>query len=224
VTTEANASQPDATPAVERGSDPTAPDRPADVVVLVSGSGTLLQALLDASADPALGVRVAAVLADRECAGLERAERAGVPTSVVRPSDHADRAAWDAALAARIAQASPAFVVSAGFMRILGPAALAVATVVNTHPALLPSFPGAHGVRDALAYGVKVTGTTCHVVDAGVDTGPIIEQRVVAVADDDTEETLHERIKVQERDMLVDVVGRLAREGFTVDGRRVRIG
>ena len=221
VTTEATASQPDASRTVE-------PDRgrrnPVDVVVLVSGSGTLLQALLDASADPALGVRVAAVVADRPCVGLERAERAGVPTCVVRPADHADRSAWDTALAAQIAQASPAFVVSAGFMRILGPAALAVATVVNTHPALLPSFPGAHGVRDALAYGVKVTGTTCHVVDAGVDTGPIIEQRVVTVADDDTEESLHERIKVQEREMLVDVVGRLAREGFTVEGRRVRIG
>jgi phosphoribosylglycinamide formyltransferase-1 len=214
VTTEATASQPDASTAVE----------PVDVVVLVSGSGTLLQALLDASADPALGVRVAAVVADRPCVGLERAERAGVPTSVVSPADHADRAAWDVALAARIAEAQPAFVVSAGFMRLLGPASLGVATVVNTHPALLPSFPGAHGVRDALAYGVKVTGTTCHVVDAGVDTGPIIEQRVVAVADDDTEETLHERIKVQEREMLVDVVGRLAREGFAVEGRRVRIG
>lgn len=214
MTTEATASQPDASTAVE----------PVDVVVLVSGSGTLLQALLDASADPALGVRVAAVVADRPCVGLERAERAGVPTSVVSPADHADRAAWDVALAARIAEAQPAFVVSAGFMRLLGPASLGVATVVNTHPALLPSFPGAHGVRDALAYGVKVTGTTCHVVDAGVDTGPIIEQRVVAVADDDTEETLHERIKVQEREMLVDVVGRLAREGFAVEGRRVRIG
>ncbi len=222
VTTEATASQPDDESADAR--EGGAASRPVDVVVLVSGSGTLLQALLDASADPALGVRVAAVVADRPCVGLERAERFGVPTEVVRPADHPDRAAWDAALAARIARAAPAFVVSAGFMRLLGPASLAVATVVNTHPALLPSFPGAHGVRDALAYGVKVTGTTCHVVDAGIDTGPIIEQRVVVVADDDTEESLHERIKVQERELLVDVVGRMAREGFTVEGRRVRIG
>ena len=222
VTTEATASQPDDESADAR--EGGAASRPVDVVVLVSGSGTLLQALLDASADPALGVRVAAVVADRPCVGLERAERAGIPTEVVRPADHPDRAAWDAALAARIARAAPAFVVSAGFMRLLGPASLAVATVVNTHPALLPSFPGAHGVRDALAYGVKVTGTTCHVVDAGIDTGPIIEQRVVVVADDDTEESLHERIKVQERELLVDVVGRMAREGFTVEGRRVRIG
>jgi phosphoribosylglycinamide formyltransferase-1 len=221
VTTEASASQPvaDGSPAPQGRAT-----RPVDVVVLVSGSGTLLQALLDASRDPALGVRVALVLADRPCAGLERAERAGVPTALVRPGDHPDRAAWDAALAARIAEASPAFAVSAGFMRILGPEVLAAVTVVNTHPALLPSFPGGHGVRDALAYGVKVTGTTCHVVDAGVDTGPIIEQRVVGVEDGDTEETLHERIKVQERAMLVDVVGRMARNGFTVQGRRVRIG
>lgn len=206
-------------------SDATAstPD-PTDVVVLVSGSGTLLQALLDAAADPAYGVRIAAVGADRDCVGLERAARAGVPTFVVRPKDFADRAAWDRALAEAVAAVSPRFVVTAGFMRILGPATLGAQPVVNTHPALLPSFPGAHGVRDALAYGVKVTGTTCHVVDAGVDTGPIIEQRVVTVEDDDTEESLHERIKVQERDLLVEVVSRLAREGFSVDGRRVRIG
>ncbi|WP_345506643.1 phosphoribosylglycinamide formyltransferase [Terrabacter aeriphilus] len=201
-----------------------APHLPVDVVVLVSGSGTLLQALLDASADPNYGVRVAAVGADRPCVGIERAEHAGIPTFVVAPSTYADRAAWDAALAERVAGAVPRFVVTAGFMRILGPATLGIAPVVNTHPALLPSFPGAHGVRDALAYGVKVTGTTCHVVDAGVDTGPIIEQRVVAVDDDDTEESLHERIKVQERELLVDVVRRLAREGFVVEGRRVRLG
>ncbi|MGO4660867.1 phosphoribosylglycinamide formyltransferase [Terrabacter sp. 2TAF16] len=197
---------------------------PVPVVVLVSGSGTLLQALVDASADPDYGVRIAAVGADRPCTGLERAERAGIPTFIVRPADFEDRAAWDSALAEQVAAAGPRFVVTAGFMRILGRATLGAQPVVNTHPALLPSFPGAHGVRDALAYGVKVTGTTCHVVDAGVDTGPIIEQRVVAVEDDDTEESLHERIKVQERDLLVDVVSRLAREGFAVEGRRVRIG
>ena len=205
-------------------SDAERTGRPADIVVLVSGAGTLLQALIDAAADPALGVRIAAVGADRPCAGLERAERAGIPTFLCRPADHPDRAAWDAALAERVATANPRFVVTAGFLRLLGPATLAVAPVVNTHPALLPSFPGTHGVRDALAYGVKVTGTTCHVVDTGVDTGPIIEQRVVAVEPDDTEDSLHERIKVQERELLVDVVGRLAREGFVVEGRRVRIG
>jgi phosphoribosylglycinamide formyltransferase-1 len=214
------------TPATERSADPSAAAaaNPVPVVVLVSGSGTLLQALLDAAADPGYGVRIAAVGADRPCVGVERAERAGIPTFVVRPADFEDRSAWDLALAERVAAAGPRFVVTAGFMRILGPATLGAQPVVNTHPALLPSFPGAHGVRDALAYGVKVTGTTCHVVDAGVDTGPIIEQRVVTVEDDDTEDSLHERIKVQERDLLVDVVSRLAREGFAVEGRRVRIG
>jgi phosphoribosylglycinamide formyltransferase-1 len=213
-------------PATERSADASAASSasPVPVVVLVSGSGTLLQALLDAAADPGYGVRIAAVGADRPCVGVERAERAGIPTFVVRPADFEDRSAWDLALAERVAAAGPRFVVTAGFMRILGPATLGAQPVVNTHPALLPSFPGAHGVRDALAYGVKVTGTTCHVVDAGVDTGPIIEQRVVTVEDDDTEDSLHERIKVQERDLLVDVVSRLAREGFAVEGRRVRIG
>ena len=201
-----------------------ATEGPIPVVVLVSGSGTLLQSLIDAAADPAYGVRVAAVGADRACTGRERAEQAGNPTLVCAVADFADREAWDVALAERVAAAAPRFVVTAGFMRILGPATLGAQPVVNTHPALLPSFPGAHGVRDALAYGVKVTGTTCHLVDAGGDTGPIIEQRVVAVQEDDTEESLHERIKVQERDLLVEIVGRMAREGFSVDGRRVRLG
>lgn len=197
----------------------------APVVVLVSGSGTNLQALLDASADPAYGVRVVAVGADREgIEGLARAERAGIPTFVTKVGDHADRDAWNEALAAEIASYEPAFVVGAGFMKILGMPVLERFTVLNTHPALLPSFPGAHGVRDALAYGVTITGCTCHVVDAGVDTGPIIAQRAVEVLAGDDESSLHERIKVHEREMLVDVVGRMAREGFRVEGRRVVIG
>ncbi len=194
---------------------------PAAIVVLVSGSGTLLQALLDASRDPGYGVRIVAVGADRDdIEGLRRAERTGVPTFVERIDAHPDRAAWDAALAARLDAAVPAFVVSAGFMKILGPQVLARHTVINTHPALLPSFPGAHGVRDALAHGVKVTGTTCHVVDAGVDTGPILEQRAVRVEPGDDEASLHERIKVAERDMLVDVVAAIARSGIEA----VRVG
>jgi phosphoribosylglycinamide formyltransferase-1 len=184
----------------------------------------LLQALIEAAADPAYGVRIVAVGADRDCAGIERAAAAGIETFVCRPADFASRAQWDAGLAERLRALAPRFVVSAGFMRLLGPEVLGAVPVVNTHPALLPSFPGAHGVRDALAHGVKVTGTTCHLVDSGVDTGPIIEQRVVPVLDDDTEETLHERIKVQERQMLVDVVARLGREGWALDGRRVRVG
>lgn len=199
---------------------------PARVVVLVSGSGTLLQALLDAAADPGYPVEVVAVGADRDgIAGLDRAERAGVPAFSVKLRDHADRAAWDAALADAVEAHRPDLVVSAGFMKILGPAFLARfgGRMVNTHPALLPAFPGAHGVRDALDYGVKVTGATVHLVDGGVDTGPILAQEAVVVADDDDVESLHERIKVVERRLLVDVVARLAREGCTVNGRKVSI-
>lgn len=197
---------------------------PLRLVVLVSGSGTLLQALLDAQAAGALPAQVVAVGADQECVGLDRARAAGVATFVETVRDHADRAAWDAALAARIAEHAPGLVVTAGFMKILGPQALGAATFVNTHPALLPAFPGAHGVRDALAYGVTVTGSTAHLVDAGVDTGPIIEQRTVAIAPDDTEASLHERIKVVEREMLVDVVTAMAAGGWRVEGRRVHVG
>ncbi|PRY60094.1 phosphoribosylglycinamide formyltransferase-1 [Knoellia remsis] len=180
---------------------------PIRTVVLVSGSGTLLQALIDASRDAAYGVEIVAVGADRDgIEGLARAQRAGIETFVCRVRDFPDRGAWDVALADEIASRTPDLVVSAGFMKILGPAVLAGVPVVNTHPALLPSFPGAHAVRDALAHGVKVTGTTAHYVDAGVDTGPIIAQRVVDVREDDTEETLHERIKVVERELIVDVV------------------
>ncbi len=182
------------------------------LVVLVSGSGTNLQAILDACEDPSFGCEVVAVGADRPAiAGLDRAERRGVPTFVVAVADHPDRASWDAALADAIGAHDPDLVVSAGFMKILGPAVLERfgGRVINTHPALLPSFPGAHGVRDAMAHGVKVTGCTCHYVDAGVDTGPIIAQRAVAVEDDDTEGSLHERIKVVEREMLVGVLREL---------------
>jgi phosphoribosylglycinamide formyltransferase 1 len=200
---------------------------PARLVVLVSGSGTNLQALLDATAtDPDYGARIVAVGADRDgIAGLERAERAGLPTFTVRVKDHADRAAWDLALAEATAAYRPDLVVSAGFMKIVGKEFLARfgGRFLNTHPALLPSFPGAHGVRDALAYGVKVTGCTVHFVDDGVDTGPVIAQGVVEVRPDDTEEALHERIKEVERRLLVDAVGRLSRDGYRIEGRKVRI-
>ncbi|WNI17367.1 phosphoribosylglycinamide formyltransferase [Actinacidiphila sp. ITFR-21] len=200
---------------------------PARLVVLVSGSGTNLQALLDAvAADPGYGAAVVAVGADRDgIAGLERAGRAGLPTFVVKVGDHPDRAAWDLALAEATAAYEPDLVVSAGFMKIVGREFLARfgGRFVNTHPALLPSFPGAHGVRDALAYGAKVTGCTVHFVDDGVDTGPVIAQGVVDVRPDDTEEALHERIKEVERRLLVDVVGRLSRDGYRIEGRKVRI-
>ncbi|MEO3873546.1 phosphoribosylglycinamide formyltransferase [Nonomuraea sp. B12E4] len=195
------------------------------LVVLVSGSGTNLQALLDASADPSYGARVVAVGADREgIEGLARAAKAQIPTFVEKLRDHETRVEWDAAIAARIAEHEPDLVVSAGFMKILGAPTLDSFPVVNTHPALLPSFPGAHGVRDALAHGVKVTGCTVMLADAGVDTGPIIAQEPVPVLPDDDEAVLHERIKTVERRLLVDIVGRMVREGWTVKGRIVRIG
>nr|WP_202976949.1 phosphoribosylglycinamide formyltransferase [Ornithinimicrobium flavum] len=183
---------------------------PARVVVLVSGSGTLLQALLDACQDDDYGLQVVAVGADREgIEGLVRARRFGIPTFVVRLGDHPDRTAWDRELATAIASYAPDLVLSAGFLKILGEPVLERFRIVNTHPALLPSFPGAHAVRDALAAGVEVTGCTLHQVDAGVDTGPVLAQRTVAVHDGDTEESLHERIKVAEREMLVEHLPRL---------------
>lgn len=198
----------------------------ARVVVLVSGTGTNLAALLAAHAEPAYGARVVAVVSDRPGAGgLTVARAAGVPTAVVAPADFPDRTAWDRGLTQAVAVFDPALVVTAGFMRILGPAFLGrfADRVVNTHPALLPAFPGAHAVRDALAHGAKVTGCTVHVVDAGVDSGPIIAQRAVEVLPDDDEAALHERIKAVERTLLVDVVGRIARGGLAVEGRRVRL-
>ena len=200
---------------------------PLRVVVLVSGSGTNLQALLDAAQDPAYAAEVVAVGADRDAIeGLARADRAGVPTFVHRVRDFGSREEWDATLTASVARFEPDLVVSAGFLKLVGEQFLAAyaGRFLNTHPALSPSFPGMHGPADALAYGVKVTGCTLFVVDAGVDTGPIVAQSAVPVLDDDTAETLHERIKVEERRMLVDAVGRIARDGFTVDGRTVRFG
>jgi phosphoribosylglycinamide formyltransferase 1 len=203
---------------------PPPPFPPARLVVLVSGSGSNLQALLDASADPSYGASVVAVGADRDgILALKRAEDAGVPTFVHRVKDHPDRAAWDRALRDEVVQYAPDLVVSAGFMKLLGPDFLAVfgGRTVNTHPALLPSFPGMHGARDALAYGVKVTGCTLFAVAEGVDDGPIIAQSAVPVEDGDDEESLHERIKVAERRLLVEHVGRMAREGWTILGRPV---
>jgi phosphoribosylglycinamide formyltransferase 1 len=194
----------------------------ARLVVLVSGAGTNLQALLDACVDPAYGAQVVAVGADRPAIeGLARAERARVPTFVARIPDYPTRADWDVALADTVAAYEPDLVVSAGFMKILGVEFLKRFTVINTHPALLPAFPGANAVREALAYGVKITGCTVHFVDEGVDTGPVLAQEAVRVRWHDDEESLHERIKQVERRLLVEVVGRLARDGWTAHGRRV---
>ncbi|CAN5568391.1 phosphoribosylglycinamide formyltransferase [soil metagenome] len=195
--------------------------------MLVSGSGTNLQALLDACAAPSYGAEVVAVGADRgEIEGLARAERAGITTFVHRVKDFGSREAWDAALAETVAAHEPDVVVLAGFMKLVGATFLQrfAGRTVNTHPALSPSFPGMHGPAEALAYGVKVTGCTLFVVDAGVDTGPIVDQRAVRVEPADTVASLHERIKTAEREMLVDAIGRMAREGFAIEGRQVRFG
>jgi phosphoribosylglycinamide formyltransferase 1 len=185
-----------------------------------------MQALLDASADESYGVEVVAVGSDRPgIEALARAERAGAATFVVPVGDYPDRLAWDRALTERVAGHRPDIVLSAGFMKLVGPAFLDRfgGRYLNSHPALLPSFPGMHGARDALAYGVKVTGCTLFIVDAGVDTGPIVAQSVVPVLDDDDEASLQERIKDAERAVLVDYIGRMARYGWTVTGRKVTI-
>ncbi len=201
-------------------------ERTTRLLVLISGSGTNLQALLDAAADPAYGAAVVAVGADRDgIAGLDRAAAAGVPTFVCRVDDFASRDEWDHALTKLCADHAPDLVISAGFLKLVGPTFLNAfgGRYVNTHNALLPGFPGTHGPRDALAYGVKVAGATLFFVDAGVDTGPIIAQVAVPVLDDDTELTLTERIKDAERAQLVDCVGRMIREGWTITGRKVTI-
>jgi phosphoribosylglycinamide formyltransferase 1 len=200
---------------------------PASLVVLVSGTGTNLQALIDASARESYGARVVGVGADRPgIPALARAEGAGIPTFVHSVSGYPDRGAWDRALTDSCAAFEPELVVSAGFMKLVGGAFLDRfgGRFVNTHPSLLPSFPGMHGPRDALAYGVKVTGCTVFLVDAGVDAGPVVAQAAVPVFDGDDEETLHGRIKAVERGLLVDTVGRMVRDGWSVQGRKVRVG
>ncbi len=194
------------------------------MVVLLSGTGTLLQALLDASQEPGYGVDIVAVGSDRPgVAGLDRAVRAGVPTFVHPLTPGLDRAAWDAELTELVAAHDPDLVVSAGFLKLVGPHFLDRfgGRMINTHPALLPAFPGMYGPRDALAHGVKITGATVFLVDAGVDTGTILDQVAVRVADDDTVETLHERIKTAERDLLVAITHALATRRWQVADRKV---
>jgi phosphoribosylglycinamide formyltransferase-1 len=201
------------------------PSAPARLVVLASGTGSLLASLLDAAVGD-YPARVIAVGVDRDCPAAEIAAAASLPTFRVRLADHPDRDAWDAALTEAAAAHSPDLVVSAGFMKILGKQFLSKfqGRILNTHPTLLPAFPGAHGVAAALAHGVKVTGCTVHLVDAGTDTGPILAQQPIPVLDDDDEETLHERIKVTERRLLVDVIAAVATGGVTWIGRKATIG
>lgn len=193
--------------------------------MLASGTGSLLNSLL-AAAQGDYPARVVAVGVDRDCRATQIAAEADIPAFAVRVGEHPTRDDWDAAITEATAAHQPDLVVSAGFMRILGPQFLSRfnGRILNTHPALLPAFPGAHGVRDALAYGVKVTGCTVHLVDAGVDTGPILAQQPVEVRDGDNEETLHERIKVVERQLLVDVVAAIATRGVTVTERKATLG
>ena len=201
------------------------PSAPARLVVLASGTGSLLASLLEATVGD-YPARVVAVGVDRDCRAAQIAAAAGIPSYCARVGDYPDRRAWDAGITEKTADHAPDLVVSAGFMKILGAQFLSrfPGRVVNTHPALLPSFPGAHAVPDALAYGVKVTGCTVHLVDAGMDTGPILAQQAVEVHDGDTEETLHERIKVVERRLLVDVLAALATRGVIWNGRKATLG
>jgi len=196
------------------------------VVVLVSGQGSNLKALLDAAAEPGSRMAVVLVAADRpEAYGLERARLAGVDVAVVRPADHPDRPAFDRALRDLVAAARPDAVCLAGFMRILGPDFVRAFPdrIVNTHPSLLPAFRGAHAVRDALAYGVKVSGCTVHLVDEEVDHGPVLFQAAVPVEDDDDEDRLHQRIKREEHRLLPAAVRLVAGGRVRVDGRRTRV-
>lgn len=189
------------------------------IVVLVSGSGANLQSVIDAVQGGELDLEIAAVGSDIPgCGGLGRAARAQIPTFAVPLAKGADRSAWNAELAGAVRAHHPDLVVSSGFMRILGARFLdeVGAPIINTHPALLPSFPGAHAVRDALSHGVKITGCTVHQVDAGVDTGPILAQEAVPILEDDDQDSLHERIKVHERRLLVDTLGAIASGRLTV--------
>jgi phosphoribosylglycinamide formyltransferase 1 len=195
------------------------------VAVLVSGHGSNLQALLDA-AGPGSGMAVVLVGADRPGAyGLERARRAGIDTAVVRPADHPDRGSFDLALRDLVAAARPDVVCLAGFMRILGPGFVRAFPdrILNTHPSLLPAFRGAHAVRDALAYGVKVTGCTVHLVDEEVDHGPVLFQAAVPVEPGDDEDRLHERIKREEHRLLPLAVRLVAEGRVEVEGRHARV-
>jgi len=201
------------------------PSAPARLVVLASGTGSLLESLLEAAVGD-YPARVVAVGTDRECRALDVAAAAEVPGYTVRLHDHPDRESWDQAITDATREHAPDLVVSAGFMKILGPQFLSrfIGRIVNTHPALLPAFPGAHAVPDALAYGVRVTGTTVHLVDAGMDTGPILAQEAVAVLDGDDEATLHERIKVVERRLLVESLAAMATRGVIWTGRKAALG
>lgn len=205
----------------------TSTPSPRRLAVLVSGAGTTMRAILEASGSPTYGARIAGVISDRaDAPALDIARAAAIPVEIVPLSGFETRERWDEALSDAIERCAPDLVVLAGFMKIISPGVVERfrGRMINTHPALLPAFPGAHAVRDALAHAVKITGCTVHFVEEEVDAGPIIAQAAVTVEDGDTEESLHERIKSVERGLVVDTVERLLREGWTIDGRQVRLG
>lgn len=196
------------------------------VVAMASGTGSLFHSLLDAAASGDYPAQIVGLVTDRPGCGAQiRAERAGVPVVAADPRSFPDREEWNTHLADATAALGPEWLVSVGFMRVLSPRFLArfPGSVVNSHPSLLPSFPGAHAVADALAYGVKITGCTVHLVDDGVDSGPILVQEAIAVEPTDDVEALHERIKTVERRLIVDVVARLAIHGYSIAGRKAAL-
>lgn len=196
------------------------------LIALASGTGTLFQAIVDAAFETDYPADIVALLTDQPgCGAARRAQRAGIPVHEVDPRQFPDRAAWDQALTELARQYDPAWVISVGFMRLLGPNFLGAfpRRVLNTHPSLLPAFPGKQAVADAVSYGVKVTGCTVHVVDEGIDTGPVVAQRVVAVEPGDNEVALHDRIKTVERQLIVEVIDRVSTHGLNIDGRKADI-
>lgn len=195
----------------------------ARIVVLISGSGTNMEALASACEAGEVSGEVVAVVADRECLGLRAAEKRDIPTVVLEPSSFGSRDEWSAALRDRVAGLEPDLVVSAGFMRILAPVFVDAfkGALINLHPSLLPAFPGAHGPRDALDYGAKVTGTTIHFIDNEVDHGPIIMQEAVRIEQNDSEDSLHERIKNAEHRLLPRACDLILTGRVRVEGRNV---
>ena len=186
---------------------------PARLLVLASGNGSTLQAILDAAADPGFGATVVAAGTDVSgCAAMARAQAAGVETFAAPLARHPSRPAWNDALAETIAGYRPDLVVCAGFMRILGPSVVGRFRILNTHPSLLPAFPGAHAVRDALRSGVRVAGVTVHWVDEGLDSGPILAQAAVPVEDGDDEDSLRARIQAVEKPLYLETISRLSVE------------
>jgi formyltetrahydrofolate-dependent phosphoribosylglycinamide formyltransferase len=189
------------------------PARAVRIVVLASGRGSTLRAILDAAADMDFGGQVVAAGTDvKGCAAMTHAEADGIPTFAAQLCDFTDRAAWNEALAASIAGHRPDLLVLAGFMRILAPDVVRRFRIVNTHPSLLPSFPGAHPVRDALAAGVECTGVTLHWVDDGIDTGPVIAQLEVPVVPGDDEASLTARIQAAEKPFYINAIRQLCQE------------